>query len=196
MMLVAADGIETALGGVFELVEELVVHAVRTLGIEQRRMNINPHGRMLLPEVVGQLLVGHQMEPQEFHGQLLPCRRRGTTRQYEPQAAGIQGIHTSDLPCSVLIAGQKRIIVPRGIAENVSRWRKPHGAGLFGAIPRIAGRGARLHHQVRPPVAQTGGRTPEAEPEGPRLAKAAPRARLLRAQYSKGVRRLWLAARR
>src|SRR5215472_14451045 len=112
VMLVAADGIEAALGGVFELVEELVVHAVCPFGIEQRGMNIDPHRRVLLAKIVGQLLIGHQMEPQEFHGEAPPVQAAGTARQYGPRAAGIQGTHIW-LDCSVLIAGEKRIIVSR-----------------------------------------------------------------------------------
>ena len=43
MMLVHADRVEAALGGVFQLVHEVVVHVVRAPGIEQRRMDVHPH---------------------------------------------------------------------------------------------------------------------------------------------------------
>ena len=67
MMLVAADRVEAALGRMLELVEELVVHVMRALGVEQRGVDVDPDGRVLLLEIVGQLLVGHQVKPQEFH---------------------------------------------------------------------------------------------------------------------------------
>src|SRR5438874_1666652 len=75
-MLVATDGVEAASGRVLELVEEVVVHVMRALGIEQRGMDVDPDRGVLVLEVVGQLLVGHQVEPQEFHGSL-SCPRRG-----------------------------------------------------------------------------------------------------------------------
>ena len=75
VMLVAADGIEAAGGRVLELVEELVVHVVCALGVEQRGVDVDPDRGMLVLEVVGQLLVGHQVKPQEFHGSVSrPCR--------------------------------------------------------------------------------------------------------------------------
>src|SRR5438270_13311246 len=68
MMLVDADRIEAAFGGEFELVHEVVVHVMGAPGVEQRGMDIDPDRGVLLPEIVGQLGVGHQMEPQQFHG--------------------------------------------------------------------------------------------------------------------------------
>ena len=70
VVLVAADGVEAALGRVLELVEELVVHVMRALGVEQRGVDVDPDGGVLVLEVVGQLLVGHQVEPEEFHRRL------------------------------------------------------------------------------------------------------------------------------
>src|SRR5213080_4404016 len=68
MVLVDADRVEAAFRGVFELVHEVVVHVMRPPRVEQRRMNIDPHRGVLLPEVVGELGVGHQMEPHLLHG--------------------------------------------------------------------------------------------------------------------------------
>ena len=68
VVLVAAHGIEAAVGRELHLVHEVVVHQVRALWVEQRRMDVDPHRRMLLPEVLRQFGVRHQMEPQEFHG--------------------------------------------------------------------------------------------------------------------------------
>src|ERR1700712_4853727 len=67
MMLVHADGVEATLRGIFELVHEIVVHVVRTAWVEQRRMDVDPHRRMLLVEVIRKLRVRHQMEPHELH---------------------------------------------------------------------------------------------------------------------------------
>src|SRR5260370_696777 len=63
-----ADRVEAAFGGEFELIHEVVVHVMRAPGIEQRRMDIDPHRRVLLPEIVGQLGIRHQMEPHQLHG--------------------------------------------------------------------------------------------------------------------------------
>ena len=68
MMLIDADGIEPDLGGVFELVHEVVVHVMGTLGVEQFGVDIHPHGRVLRAEILRQLGVGHQMEPHQLHG--------------------------------------------------------------------------------------------------------------------------------
>ena len=76
MMLVAADRIEAALRRVFELVEELVVHAVRALRVEQRGVDVDPDRGVPVLEVVRQLLVGHQVEPEELHGSALPSAQR------------------------------------------------------------------------------------------------------------------------
>src|SRR5262245_62738292 len=67
-MLVAADGVKAAVGGELELIQELVIHVVRAPGVEQGRVDVDPHGRVLLLEILGQLFVGHQVEPQELHG--------------------------------------------------------------------------------------------------------------------------------
>ena len=79
-MLVAAHRVEAAIGGVLHLVHEVVVHQVRALRVEQRRMDVDPHRRMLLPEIVRQLGVRHQVEPQQLHG--CPFLAE-TTREYD-----------------------------------------------------------------------------------------------------------------
>src|SRR5260370_33371954 len=72
MMLVDADRVETAFGGVFEFVHEIVVHVMRPPRIEQRRMDVDPDRWMLLAKIVGQLGVRHQVEPHQLHEMLLP----------------------------------------------------------------------------------------------------------------------------
>ena len=67
-MLVAADGVEAAVGRVLHLVHEVVVHVVGALRVEQRGMDVDPHRGMLLAEVVRQLGVRHQVEPHQLHG--------------------------------------------------------------------------------------------------------------------------------
>ena len=66
VMLVAANAVEAHLGGILQLVHELVVHDVCPAGIEQAGIDINPHRFVLVAEVVRQFLVGHQVEPQIF----------------------------------------------------------------------------------------------------------------------------------
>ena len=68
MVLVDADRVVAAGGGVFELVHEVVVHVMRAPRVEQRRVDVDPHRRMLLAEVVRQFGVRHQVEPHELHG--------------------------------------------------------------------------------------------------------------------------------
>ncbi len=93
-MLVDADGVEAALGGVLELIHEVVVHEVGALGVEQRGMDVDPHGRMLLAEVVRQLRVRHQVKPHELHRAILPdtlscrCPSRTLVRTYCGAKAG------------------------------------------------------------------------------------------------------------
>src|SRR5580765_6247454 len=82
MMLVHAHGIEAALGGVFELVHKVVVHVVRSAWVEQRRMDVDPHRRMLLVEVIRKLRVRHQVEPHELHRGVLPTRTVENKRSF------------------------------------------------------------------------------------------------------------------
>src|ERR1700758_2755636 len=67
MMLVDADRVEPAGGGIFQFVHEVVVHVMRTLRVEQRGMDVHPHRGMLFGEIRGQFGVMHEMEPHEFH---------------------------------------------------------------------------------------------------------------------------------
>src|SRR5689334_12450943 len=80
MVLVDADRVEAALGGVFEFVHEVVVHVMRPPRVEQRGMDIDPYRRVLLAEIVGQFGVRHQVEPHQLHGS---CSER---RQIDPAA--------------------------------------------------------------------------------------------------------------
>src|SRR5262249_16258627 len=57
-----------ALGCELQLVHEVVVHEVGALRVEQRGMDVDPDRRMLLAEIVGQLGVWHQVEPEQLHG--------------------------------------------------------------------------------------------------------------------------------
>ena len=67
VVLVDADRVEAALRGVFKLVHEVVVHQVGALRIEQRGMDVHPHRRVGVPEIVRQFRVGHQVEPHQLH---------------------------------------------------------------------------------------------------------------------------------
>src|SRR5271155_2962825 len=103
MMLVDAHRVEPAFGGEFELIHEVVVHVMRPPGVEQRGMNVDPDRGVLLPEIVGQLGIGHQMEPHQLHGSSLgtPFRkmdRRSLTAPRGPvnrQRAPITGKWTA-----------------------------------------------------------------------------------------------------
>ena len=70
VVLVHADRVEAAVGGVFELVHEVVVHVVRAPRVEQRGVDVHPDRGVLVAEVLRQLGVGHQVEPHEFHDDL------------------------------------------------------------------------------------------------------------------------------
>ena len=70
MVFVDADCVVTELGGVFELVHEVVVHVMRAAGIEQRGVDVDPDRGVLPVEVLRKLRIGHQVEPHEFHGAL------------------------------------------------------------------------------------------------------------------------------
>src|SRR5262245_28147923 len=66
MVFVAAHCVEAAVGRELHLVHEVVVHKMRALRVEQRRMDVDPHGWIRLPEIRGQLGVRHQMAPEEL----------------------------------------------------------------------------------------------------------------------------------
>ena len=67
MVLVDAHRVEAAIGGVFQLVHEVVVHVVRAPRIEQRGVDVDPDRRMLVAEARRQFGVGHQVEPHQAH---------------------------------------------------------------------------------------------------------------------------------
>ena len=67
VVLVDADRVVAARGGVFQLVHEVVVHVVRAAWVEQRGVDVHPYRRMLLAEVIREFGVGHQVEPHELH---------------------------------------------------------------------------------------------------------------------------------
>ena len=108
MVLVDADRVKAALGGEFELVHEVVVHVMRAPRVEQRGMDVDPDRGMLLPEIVGQFGVGHQMKPQDLHRTLLrrvvhpssltPARRAVKPRppsRSRPWPAGVRAFPTA-----------------------------------------------------------------------------------------------------
>ena len=84
MVLVDADRVESAFRRVFELIHEIVVHVMGALGIEQAGRNVHPNRVVLLPEILGKFRIGHQVEPELFHGALLlasiATRRAGAAR--------------------------------------------------------------------------------------------------------------------
>ena len=69
MMLIHTYRVETDVGGEFKLIHEVVVHQMRALWIEQRRVDIDPHRIVLLTEIVRQFCVRHQVKPHQAHGQ-------------------------------------------------------------------------------------------------------------------------------
>src|SRR5712691_9980228 len=108
MVLVDANRVKAAFGGEFELIHEVVVHVMRAPGVEQRGMDVDPDRRVLLPEIVGQLGIGHQMEPQQLHGssfrtafrKLSPQPdRTARTRQPATRAGGRQMDANAFLAC-------------------------------------------------------------------------------------------------
>ena len=68
MVLVHAHRVVAELGGILELVHEVVVHVMGASGVEQRRMDVDPDAGVLPVKVLGQLRVRHQVEPHELHG--------------------------------------------------------------------------------------------------------------------------------
>ena len=90
VVLVAADGVEAALSRVLHLVHEIVVHVVGAFRVEQLRMDVDPDRGMLLTEVVGQLRVGHQVEPHQLHGGGVPPSICAHTTNGQP-ARGVKG---------------------------------------------------------------------------------------------------------
>ncbi len=80
MVLVAAHRIEAAVGRVLHLVHEIVVHEMRALRIEQRRVDVHPDRVVLVTEIVRQLGIGHQVEPEHLHGGVRSSLGRGGAR--------------------------------------------------------------------------------------------------------------------
>ena len=70
MVLVNANAVEAHVGGVFELVEVLVVNLVAAYRVEQLAGDVHPDAAVLLAEVLRQVGVGHQVKPVEFHASL------------------------------------------------------------------------------------------------------------------------------
>ena len=68
VMLVAADGVEADVGGIFEEIEIGVVDLVALHRIEQLLVDVDPDRTVLLPEIVRQIGPRHQVEPCELHG--------------------------------------------------------------------------------------------------------------------------------
>ena len=67
MMFVDADAVEAHLGGVFEAIEVSRCRRVALTGSNIARGDVDPHGAILLAEVVGQIRPRHQVEPGKFH---------------------------------------------------------------------------------------------------------------------------------
>ena len=67
MVFIATHGVEAYFCRELHFVHEIVVHVVRALGIEKPRMDIDPYRGVVLPEVVRQLGIGHEVEPQMLH---------------------------------------------------------------------------------------------------------------------------------
>src|ERR1700736_7076630 len=131
-MLVAAHRVETAIGGKLHLVHEVVVHQVRALRVEQRGMDVDPHRRVLVAEIVGQLGVRHQVEPEQLHGRppvlfMRPAMRRAwpIIRLFGPAekpsraviaGPSLRGAKRRSNPGSTLSPGLLRHYVPRNDA--------------------------------------------------------------------------------
>jgi hypothetical protein len=66
MMFVHADRIEADTRGEFQFVHEVVVHEMRTFGIEQGGVDIDPHGRVRFAKVRRQFRAWHQVKPHQL----------------------------------------------------------------------------------------------------------------------------------
>ena len=66
-MFVDADGIQPHFGGEFQLVYIFVIDLVAALRIEQAGIDIHPDRFVLVLEIIRQVRIGHQMEPEKFH---------------------------------------------------------------------------------------------------------------------------------
>lgn len=68
MVFVHEDAVEAIFGREFELVHEIVVDAVGAFGVEEAGVDVDSDGGMLLAEVLREIGVGHEVEPQKLHG--------------------------------------------------------------------------------------------------------------------------------
>ena len=67
VVFVDADAVKAERVGIFEQVQIVVVDFVAAHWIIQVAVDIDPHGAMLFPEILGQIGPWHEVEPSEFH---------------------------------------------------------------------------------------------------------------------------------
>jgi hypothetical protein len=67
VVFVDADAIEAEFGGEFEEVEVVVVDAMAFDGVVEAGIDVDPDAAVLLPEVIRQVGIGHEVEPVELH---------------------------------------------------------------------------------------------------------------------------------
>src|SRR5579859_138800 len=120
-MLVHADRIEAALCRILELIHEIVVHEVRALRVEQRGVDVHPHRRILVPEIVRQFRVWHQVEPHQLHARsplVLPTSIRSILSVSQPSVSG------TNATCST-----SRWVIPPVLSFviRMSFWSPPWG---------------------------------------------------------------------
>src|SRR5580658_5943272 len=101
-MLVHADRVIAEIGRVFKLIHEVVVHQMRALRIEQRRVNIDPDRRMLLFEVLRQFGVRHQMEPHQLHDRSTPDFSNKRYTNYTTPATASRVARPASIPRRLL----------------------------------------------------------------------------------------------
>jgi hypothetical protein len=76
VVLVHADAVEADLVGVEELVEIGVVDVVALDGVVVVDGDVDPHRSHPLPEIVGKVRIGHEVEEMELHRRSLARVRR------------------------------------------------------------------------------------------------------------------------
>jgi hypothetical protein len=67
VVLVHADAIEAEFGRELEEVEIVVIDLVPFDGVIEPRIDVDPDRAVLLPEVVREIGIGHQVEPVKLH---------------------------------------------------------------------------------------------------------------------------------
>ena len=67
MMFVDPDAVVPELFRELQQIQVIVVDLIGLAGIEQARVDINPHAAILGGEIVWQIGPGHQVKPMEFH---------------------------------------------------------------------------------------------------------------------------------